>query len=1052
VNTQFSSWFTFDLAGPYRGTQAKADASHGKLIRVFVLIPDLFPAVRQLSIVASGLIYLALLAFAQPACADPEQSKLANPDTTNNPHPHLGDTADLVTLREYAQQIGVAQIKLASIEESKHLDPHFDSPELLALREYAQQIGAEQPKLASIEGSKHGDPHLENPELLALREYAQQIGAAQPDSASAPPLKTAEADTALDALRDFFGGGAPPNPPPNAAPAPTPNSTPKATPRTAPRGAKPAAPKHAPPVFYANFVGTRTCLTCHASQAEAFSKTLMGKLARTQPGKLECENCHGPGSEHLKAVGCAACHGEGGVTSRPGTPSLVGQDPQYLVPAMKAYVTGQRKHELMRAVLVGVGEAELHNIASYYARQFPARAQTPLIGDPSAGKGATAVCAGCHGERGVSIVPAWPSLAGQDAQYLADAIRAYKHGSRTKAIACAACHGAGGISRTPGMPNLAGMDPEYLVPAMRAYVTGERRHALMNALLSGVSESELDNMAAFYAGQTPARAQTPLVGDPSSGKAAGAVCVGCHGQGGGSANPAWPSLAGQDAQYLATAIRAYKEGSRDKPVACAACHGERGISKISGTPSLVGMDQQYLVAAMKAYVSGERKHAVMKALLAHVSDAELNNMALYYARQVPARAQTPSVGDASAGKTASASCAGCHGEQGVSSNPAWPSLAGQDARYLANALKAYKDGSRTDATMKALVASLDERTINDIAAYYASLRPTQPASAGDAPVKGDPILVSNGIMASLDGRTIDDVASYFASLQPSETHGAHNASGRRDPVLVRNALVASLDDRTTNNVASYYATLRPDEPPGARRAPAGPVPARIGPALPLDKSGLGGIVSFRADDPSRSVDQINGICLGCHERGARTNWSGSTHEVRGVACTNCHVVMRNVTPKFQLAKLTEMDTCFQCHKDKRAQMWRSSHMPVREGKVTCSSCHNPHGSYGDALLKEATVNDNCYKCHAEKRGPFLYEHPPVRENCLNCHEPHGSNNDFLLKVSRPRLCQQCHANLTGHPGNPRNPTSLYAINRECQNCHSQHHGSNTPGAGARWHR
>ena len=63
---------------------------------------------------------------------------------------------------------------------------------------------------------------------------------------------------------------------------------------------------------------------------------------------------------------------------------------------------------------------------------------------------------------------------------------------------------------------------------------------------------------------------------------------------------------------------------------------------------------------------------------------------------------------------------------------------------------------------------------------------------------------------------------------------------------------------------------------------------------------------------------------------------------------------------------------------------------------------------------------------------------------MNCHEAHGANNDFLLKISRPRLCQQCHANLVGHPGNPRNPSSIYAINRECQNCHSQHHGSNSP--------
>jgi DmsE family decaheme c-type cytochrome len=207
--------------------------------------------------------------------------------------------------------------------------------------------------------------------------------------------------------------------------------------------------------------------------------------------------------------------------------------------------------------------------------------------------------------------------------------------------------------------------------------------------------------------------------------------------------------------------------------------------------------------------------------------------------------------------------------------------------------------------------------------------------------------------------------------------------------------------------------------------------------------GVGGIISFRLNDPAQDVESLNAICLGCHEKGNRTLWRGSTHDTRGIACVNCHTVMSNVTPKAQLSMLTEADTCFQCHKNKRSEIWRTSHMPIREGKITCSTCHNAHGTYGESLLKTATINDTCYKCHAEKRGPFLWEHAPVRENCLNCHEAHGSINDSMLKVSRPRLCQQCHT-VADHPGNPGSVLSGTSFNRGCSNCHVKIHGSNSP--------
>jgi DmsE family decaheme c-type cytochrome len=205
--------------------------------------------------------------------------------------------------------------------------------------------------------------------------------------------------------------------------------------------------------------------------------------------------------------------------------------------------------------------------------------------------------------------------------------------------------------------------------------------------------------------------------------------------------------------------------------------------------------------------------------------------------------------------------------------------------------------------------------------------------------------------------------------------------------------------------------------------------------------GVGGIISFRPEDQSRTAQENNAVCLTCHQRGDRTYWDGSTHETRGLMCTNCHTVMKEVSRKHQLKTAVEPDTCFQCHKDRRAQMARTSHMPLREGKIVCSDCHNPHGSATAGLLRANSINENCYKCHAEKRGPFLFEHAPVRENCLNCHDPHGSVNEFLLKISRPRLCTECHA--FGH-GTTSGPLAVQSISRSCQNCHTEVHGTNSP--------
>jgi len=201
-----------------------------------------------------------------------------------------------------------------------------------------------------------------------------------------------------------------------------------------------------------------------------------------------------------------------------------------------------------------------------------------------------------------------------------------------------------------------------------------------------------------------------------------------------------------------------------------------------------------------------------------------------------------------------------------------------------------------------------------------------------------------------------------------------------------------------------------------------------------------------------SAEDSNAVCLSCHEATHNPTWEGSPHDRRGVRCTECHSVHDYKSKKSQLKTASSPETCFQCHPAMRAQGMRTSHHPVREGLMTCSSCHNPHDGSTPKMIKADWVNELCLECHTEKRGPFLWEHAPVRENCLNCHNPHGSNHDKLLVAKQPYLCQRCHLN-TRHPGtlydgsvagNSLGTASNRAIEHACKNCHQNVHGGNAP--------
>jgi DmsE family decaheme c-type cytochrome len=204
-------------------------------------------------------------------------------------------------------------------------------------------------------------------------------------------------------------------------------------------------------------------------------------------------------------------------------------------------------------------------------------------------------------------------------------------------------------------------------------------------------------------------------------------------------------------------------------------------------------------------------------------------------------------------------------------------------------------------------------------------------------------------------------------------------------------------------------------------------------------------------------------CLNCHARDfSKANIRRSQHSLADVVCTNCHSIHKSPAAQFLLAK-KQTELCYGCHADVRAQFSMPFKHRVNEGFMNCTDCHNPHGSFaptwgmadGESMLTRAGGNQEpCLKCHADKRGPFAYEHPPVRvEGCGVCHVPHGSTNAKLLQ--RPvvfTLCLRCHNGAdsfgtrnNGIPALTNVHNMLDPRYQRCTLCHVRIHGSNSDG-------
>lgn len=336
---------------------------------------------------------------------------------------------------------------------------------------------------------------------------------------------------------------------------------------------------------------------------------------------------------------CINCHGLDGKSTGPDIPHLAGQKLDYLRLALKEYRTGHRPHAALQQLFSELTEAELDDVAAYYAslpRILPA-----------------------------GTTPAMPVAA-------RDPVAEGKAAS----TACAACHGADGNSTTPGTPSLAGQHRGYLIASMQAYKEGSRKDPIMGAQMAGLDLVAMQNIASYYASQPAKVRAKPAAGDAATGERLSAKCGGCHGLQGHTIDARTSALAGQDAQYLVKSMQAYRDGTRkhaemqamlaglkdqdlehiaafyavQKPKAdrspgaltaqewasrCDRCHAPTAENPSMIVPHIEAQRVEYLARVLKAYRDDKRHQSAMHAMGMPLSDTDIQAIAEYYAALPP---------------------------------------------------------------------------------------------------------------------------------------------------------------------------------------------------------------------------------------------------------------------------------------------------------------------------------------------------------------------------------------------------------------------------------
>jgi cytochrome c553 len=330
---------------------------------------------------------------------------------------------------------------------------------------------------------------------------------------------------------------------------------------------------------------------------------------------------------------------------------------------------------ILVVVVVGYGAKRFFTVNSFYEYgHYRGDSVAQIASDKPKFKG-VAYCASCH----IKQIAEWSNGV---------------HNSTDvgKIVRCEVCHGAGGERdvRGPFEASATGADhPNNL----KLIVPTDTRKlcTFCHERLTGRPLQQAQIVVADHAGTQQ--------------------CTVCH-------NPHSPRL---NLTPVETAAQAGDPvAGKTRAAACVGCHGAEGVSRDLPGPSLAGQNATYLAEALKAYGSGGRSNPMMSPTAQAVNAEDASNLAAYFSGLKCEAAPAPDVQALSAGQAIASKCTACHGADGHASNGAWPNLAGQSKDYLVNAIKAYKGGARSNGMMAGIVKELSDPDAESVATYFAA--------------------------------------------------------------------------------------------------------------------------------------------------------------------------------------------------------------------------------------------------------------------------------------------------------------------------------------------